>query len=141
MGTTLATMDACSSCPNRWHADLFDALGEHDKAAQIRRAGCSWFWRIDVIDDDTGQTKTISVCGAAVLPRYLNQLGGLVSEASSSVQSARNVVAEGLSLLAGQRVDGSMRSVRSMPVSPSVSPSTQSAGEIGSGSIEQDDDI
>ena len=75
----------CPTCPNRWTADLFDALGSSDKASEIRAAGCSWWWSIQYEETDTGQVETRHHCGASILPDLLKRYGSDIAGASKVV--------------------------------------------------------
>lgn len=78
-------MKACSTCPNRWLADLFEAMGSEDKAKEIREAGCHW-WQIVPVKEGQGY---VEACVAANLERFLRAYGGDILLASDTVQADR----------------------------------------------------
>lgn len=79
----------CEQCPNRHLADLFEQLGSQDKAAAIRASGCSWWWGVPEEDEETGQSRTRYMCGAAALPGYLRRYGHDVVRAVDCIQDDR----------------------------------------------------
>lgn len=88
-------MHACPTCPNRWIADLFEALGSPEKAEEIRKAGCQWLWNV-WIDGEGGQPEPRTVCGSSHMPEALNKLGAEVTLASKTIQKDRNEQAKAL---------------------------------------------
>ena len=88
-------MEVCPSCPNRWMADLFEALGSPEKAQEIRAAECGWVWNV-WIEDEKGNPEPIRVCGRQHLRDATNKLGAEVKLASQTIQADRNEQARAL---------------------------------------------
>lgn len=79
-------MKACSTCTNRWLADLFEALGDKDKAAEIREKGCHFWQIVPNIETDVGYVET---CVGANFERFCRKYGQDILLASDTVQADR----------------------------------------------------
>jgi hypothetical protein len=109
-------MKACATCPNRWIADLFEELGSHEKAEEIRAAGCNnWkALKYELKDQNTGQPAGEEVregCMRDHLIGWFNAVTALSAEVAQTAQSHRNIVAEGFTRLTGVVISGDGRSL------------------------------
>lgn len=92
-------MKACSTCPSRLAADQLEGLAElfaelgapeaaarhRARAAEIRTAGCTWWWSIEEEQEGTGQTRLRERCGREVLPHFLRSFGMDVARSANAV--------------------------------------------------------
>lgn len=91
----------CPTCPARLAADkldldamLADEIGAEqsadamrERAAEIRAAGCGWWWRLEEEDEDTGQKRTREGCGREWLPMFLRSFGLDVARSANAVRA------------------------------------------------------
>src|SRR3970040_2425764 len=89
----------CNRCPNKAFILILRALGKEIEAQEIIDQGCPWRWNIKVEDTNTGQEKTIDICGAEALPQFLNSYGSRNVEVAQSIQSLRNEYVNGIEQL------------------------------------------
>lgn len=97
-------MKACSSCPNRHQAETLSALAEaaqrsrlfrvfapvlSKRAEAIREAGCTWWWGVEYKHKETGQVKTVELCGGESLPKSLEDFAEEIELAAGTVQADR----------------------------------------------------
>lgn len=86
----MPNIQMCESCTNRWLADLFEAMGETDKANTIRAAGCHWWWTVTTENQDTGIVSTEQTCGRRFVAAHYNRVGSIAVETLQTAQSVRN---------------------------------------------------
>lgn len=67
---------------------------------------CPAWWRIEYVNDDTGQKETRGDCAWRHLPSYFQQTGKLARVCANTAMQHRDAVAEGFSAIIGAPVTG-----------------------------------
>jgi hypothetical protein len=104
----MSDAQTCATCPARLAADSLElqaqlaeevgaastAVAMRKRAAEVRAAGCSWWWRLEEENDETGQRRTREACGISWLPMFLRSLGMDVARAASTITRDQRELAE-----------------------------------------------
>jgi len=104
----MSELKTCPSCPVRLAADQLelqaefaDERGAHasaermrTRAAEIRAAGCNWWWRMDIENEQTGQKKTEEGCGREWLPMFLKSYGTDLTRSANMVRRDHETINE-----------------------------------------------